>query len=128
MENNNTSEVVKESNEEENTISSFRQQVNQERLEAYCKFNGYNIVEYYEDAGISAKTGNHRPEYERMLEDGKNGTYIYDACNDKSLYESTINAKEIKEQLHNNLRGEMTLVLKINKSKKQKENKYKKSL
>ena len=38
------------------------------------------------------------------------------------------NAKEIKEQLHNNLRGEMTLVLKINKSKKQKENKYKKSL
>lgn len=44
-----------------------------ERLEAYCKFNGYNIVEYYEDAGISDKTGNHRPEYERMLEDGKNG-------------------------------------------------------
>ena len=44
-----------------------------ERLEAYCKFNGYRIVEYYTDAGISAKTGNHRPEYDRMLEDGKNG-------------------------------------------------------
>ena len=44
-----------------------------ERLEAYCKFNDYNIVEYYKDAGISAKTGNHRPEYERMLENGKNG-------------------------------------------------------
>ena len=44
-----------------------------ERLEAYCKFNDYNIVEYYKDAGISAKTGNHRPEYERMLEDGENG-------------------------------------------------------
>ena len=44
-----------------------------ERLEAYCKFNDYNIVEYYKDAGISAKTGNHRHEYERMLEDGKNG-------------------------------------------------------
>ena len=44
-----------------------------ERLEAYCKFNDYNIVEYYKDAGISAKTGNHRPEYERMLEDGKQG-------------------------------------------------------
>ena len=42
-----------------------------ERLEAYCKFNGYKIVEYYTDAGISAKTGNHRPEYDRMLEDGK---------------------------------------------------------
>ena len=27
-----------------------------ERLEAYCKFNNYKIVEYYTDAGISAKT------------------------------------------------------------------------
>lgn len=44
-----------------------------ERLEMYCKFNGYEIKEYYTDAGISAKTGNHRPEFERMLEDGKNG-------------------------------------------------------
>ena len=44
-----------------------------ERLEAYCKFNGYKIVEYYTDAGISAKTGNYRPEYDRMLEDGKQG-------------------------------------------------------
>ena len=44
-----------------------------ERLETYCKFNGYKIVEYYTDAGISAKTGNHRPEYDRMLEDGKQG-------------------------------------------------------
>lgn len=44
-----------------------------ERLKAYCKFNGYKIVEYYTDAGISAKTGNYRPEYDRMLEDGKQG-------------------------------------------------------
>jgi site-specific DNA recombinase len=44
-----------------------------ERLEAYCKFNSYKIVEYYTDAGISAKTGNFRPEYDRMLEDGKQG-------------------------------------------------------
>ena len=42
-----------------------------ERLEAYCKFNNYKIIEYYTDAGISAKTGNYRPEYDRMLEDGK---------------------------------------------------------
>lgn len=42
-------------------------------MEAYCKFNNYQIVDYYTDAGISAKTGNHRPEYDRMLEDGKNG-------------------------------------------------------
>ena len=44
-----------------------------ERLEAYCKFNGYKIIEYYTDAGISAKTGNFRPEYDRMLEDCKEG-------------------------------------------------------
>lgn len=29
-----------------------------ERLETFCKFKGYTIVEYYTDAGISAKTGN----------------------------------------------------------------------
>ncbi len=43
------------------------------RLEAYCTFNNYKIIDYYTDAGISAKGGNHRPEYERMLQDGKDG-------------------------------------------------------
>ena len=42
-----------------------------ERLEAFCKFKGYDIVDYYEDAGISAKTGNHRPEFERLKNDIK---------------------------------------------------------
>ena len=42
-----------------------------ERLEAYCKFKNYEIVDYYEDAGISAKTGNYRPEFERLKEDIK---------------------------------------------------------
>lgn len=32
-----------------------------ERLEMFCKFKGYEVIDYYEDAGISAKTGNHRP-------------------------------------------------------------------
>ena len=40
-----------------------------ERLESFCKFKGYEIVDYYEDAGISAKTGNHRPEFERLKDD-----------------------------------------------------------
>ena len=43
-----------------------------ERLEALCKFKGYKIYDYYTDAGISAKTGNHRPEFDRLLEDAKN--------------------------------------------------------
>ena len=42
-----------------------------ERLESFCKFKGYEIVDYYEDAGISAKTGNHRPEFERLKNDIK---------------------------------------------------------
>lgn len=40
-------------------------------METFCKFKGYEIVDYYEDAGISAKTGNHRPEFERLKEDIK---------------------------------------------------------
>jgi len=43
-----------------------------ERLEAMCKYKGYEIYDYYEDAGISAKTGNHRPEFDRMLDDIRN--------------------------------------------------------
>ena len=42
-----------------------------ERLETFCKFKGYEIVDYYEDAGISAKTGKHRPEFERLKADIK---------------------------------------------------------
>ena len=40
-----------------------------ERLEAFCKFKGYEIIDYYEDAGISAKTGNLRPQFERLKDD-----------------------------------------------------------
>ena len=43
-----------------------------ERLEIFCKFKGYTIVDYYTDAGISAKTGNFRHEFERLKEDIKN--------------------------------------------------------
>ena len=42
-----------------------------ERLEAYCKFKDYEIIDYYEDAGVSAKTSNFRAEFERLKEDIK---------------------------------------------------------
>ena len=42
-----------------------------ERLESFCKFKGYEIIDYYQDAGISAKTGNHRREFERLKDDIK---------------------------------------------------------
>ena len=42
-----------------------------ERLESFFKFKGYEIIDYYQDAGISAKIGNHRPEFERLKDDIK---------------------------------------------------------
>lgn len=45
------------------------------RLTDYCELMNYQVYDYYEDGGISAKTGNHRPEFERMLEDGKLGKF-----------------------------------------------------
>ena len=55
-------------NKQENGFSLPEQK---ERLESFCKFKGYEIVDYYQDAGISAKTGNHRPEFERLKSDIK---------------------------------------------------------
>ena len=44
----------------------------EKRLRAMCEFKGYTIYKVYKDAGISAKTGNHRPAFERLKEDIKN--------------------------------------------------------
>ena len=56
---------------EDQAREGFSLPVQKERLEAFCKFKGYTIVDYYTDAGISAKTGNYRPEFERLKEDIK---------------------------------------------------------
>lgn len=42
-------------------------------LEEYCKKRNYEIYDYYEDAGISAKKGNYRPAFERMKQDAYDG-------------------------------------------------------
>ena len=39
------------------------------RLRAMCEYKGYEIYDVYKDAGISAKTGNLRPEFDRLLQD-----------------------------------------------------------
>ena len=41
----------------------------EERLREFCKFKRYEIFKIYKDAGISAKTGNHRPAFEMLKED-----------------------------------------------------------
>ena len=56
---------------EDQAREGFSLSEQKERLETFCKFKGYEIVDYYEDAGISAKTGNFRPEFERLKEDIK---------------------------------------------------------
>ena len=55
-------------NKQENGFSLPEQK---ERLESFCKFKGYEIVDYYQDAGISAKTGNKRPAFDELLQDIK---------------------------------------------------------
>lgn len=41
----------------------------EKRLRAMCKYKGYEVYDVYEERGISAKTGNYRPEFERLLQD-----------------------------------------------------------
>ena len=40
-------------------------------LRAMCEFKGYEVYKVYEDAGISAKTGNKRPAFDELLQDIK---------------------------------------------------------
>ena len=56
---------------EDQAREAFSLPEQKERLDAYCKFKGFVIKDYYTDAGISAKTGNYRPEFERLKEDIK---------------------------------------------------------
>ena len=49
----------------------------QEKLEALCKYKGFEIFKIYKDAGISAKDMEHRPAFQEMLEDMKAGKLNY---------------------------------------------------
>ena len=56
-------------------------------IRTFCKFKGYEIVDYYQDAGISAKTGNYRPEFERLKDEIDTAfDYIPDESNDSVIY------------------------------------------
>lgn len=37
-----------------------------------CEYKNYEVYDVYEERGISAKTGNYRPEFERLLQDVRN--------------------------------------------------------
>ena len=44
----------------------------EKRLRAMCEYKNYKVYDVYEERGISAKTGNYRPEFERLLQDVRN--------------------------------------------------------
>ncbi len=44
----------------------------EKRLKVMCEYKGYEIYKVYKDAGISAKTGNHRPAFEKLKADIRN--------------------------------------------------------
>lgn len=61
-----------------------------ERLEALCKFKSYKIYDYYTDAGISAKTGNHRPKFDRLIDfDGNSYSTIANMFNKEKIQGKT---------------------------------------
>ena len=41
----------------------------EKRLRTMCEFKGYEVYNVYEERGISAKTGNYRPKFEKLLQD-----------------------------------------------------------
>lgn len=52
----------------------------QEKLEALCKYKEFEVYKVYKDAGISAKDMEHRPAFQEMLEDMKNGKIKLYSC------------------------------------------------
>ena len=44
---------------------------------ALCKFKELEVYKVYEDAGVSAKDMGHRPQFQQMLQDMKDGKINY---------------------------------------------------
>ena len=54
---------------EDQAREGFSLKEQEERLRMMCSFKGYEIYDVYSDDGISAKTGNYRPNFERLKKD-----------------------------------------------------------
>ena len=54
---------------EDHAREGFSLPEQEKRLRTMCEFKGYEVYNVYEERGISAKTGNYRPEFERLLQD-----------------------------------------------------------
>ena len=49
----------------------------EEKLKQLCDYKGYEIYKVYCDAGISAKDMEHRPKFQEMLQDMRDGKINY---------------------------------------------------
>ena len=49
----------------------------EEKLKQLCDYKGYEVYKVYCDAGISAKDMEHRPKFQEMLKDMKDGKINY---------------------------------------------------
>ena len=49
----------------------------EEKLRQLCKYKDFEVYKVYKDAGISAKDMEHRPQFQKMLEDMKDGKINY---------------------------------------------------
>lgn len=58
---------------EDQARGSYSLPEQQEKLKDLCKYRDYNIYGIYEDAGISEKDMEHRPQFQKMLESVRNG-------------------------------------------------------
>jgi len=56
---------------EDQAREGFSLQEQEKRLRAMCEYKNYQVYKVYQDAGISAKTGNFRPAFEELLQDIK---------------------------------------------------------
>lgn len=54
---------------EDQAREGFSLQEQEKRLRTMCEYKNYEVYDVYEERGISAKTGNYRPEFERLLQD-----------------------------------------------------------
>ena len=49
----------------------------EEKLRQLCRYKDFDVYNVYKDAGISAKDMEHRPQFQKMLEDMKSGKINY---------------------------------------------------
>ena len=55
-----------------------------------CEFKDYEVYKVYEDAGISAKTGNKRPAFDELLQDTYEFSKNHDYERDKDDFDMGI--------------------------------------